>query len=146
MADGNWTLLHKFTDTSPAAAGAAASTDTLTGVSKYSYLLFVAIVTGGTGGTTDITVESEIVPDVWVNWARTPAVAATVTTKYSIVPEATTIVTTTGTSTAAVPSIALAAGICIGGHPGDKLRLVYTAGAGTSAGAAQTVYVLGRQG
>lgn len=142
---GEWKLIRAFSDTSPAAAGVAASARTATGCDQYQWLRFTCIVIGGTGGTTDITVQTKLSDDLWADWARTAAVAATVTTKYTIAPEASTVISTIGTTNDALTAytVVLAAGTCVGGHPGHTLRLVYTAGVGTSAGAAQVVYLHG---
>ena len=143
---GIWKEIRVFSGTSPAAAGVAASARTATDLRHYQWLRFTCIVTGGTGGATDITVQTKVHSDLWADWARTPAVAATVTTKYAIGPEATSVIPTIGTTDDALAgpyAVVLAAGTCVGGHPGDEIRLVYTAGAGTSAGAAQLVYLHG---
>jgi hypothetical protein len=140
----SWQLIRVFSDTSPAAAGYAASASTATGVDQYKWVRAICIVTGGTGGTTDITIQSEVCSDVWEDWARTPAVAATTTAKYAITPTGLLGVIPIGTSAEAIAAaVVLAVNTCVGGHPGHTLRLIYTAGAGTSAGAAQTTYLMG---
>jgi hypothetical protein len=142
----SWKLIREISDTSPAAAGVAASARVATGLSKFDWLLFVCSVTGGTGGTTDITIQGELADDLWIEWARTNAQAATVSAVEAIVPESASIVTVTGVDDDALTAagVTLATGVCIGGYPGDKVRAVYTAGAGTSAGATQTVRIFGR--
>jgi hypothetical protein len=146
---GSWQTIGVFSDNSPAAAGVVASALTITGCKSYNWFRFVALVTGDAVGTVDITIQSKIIADTWVDWARTPTVAATVTTKYYIVPESSSVITTVGTTDDALTgpyTVVLAAGTCCGGHPGESLRAVYTAGAGTTTGAAQVVYVQGRRG
>ena len=140
----SWELIRVFSDTSPAAAGYAASARTATKVDDFKWVRAICIVTGGTGGTTDITIQSEICTDVWEDWGRTPAVAAATTAKYAITPVGALGVVQTGTSAETIAAaVVLAVNTCVGGHPGHTLRLIYTAGAGTSAGAAQTTYLMG---
>ena len=140
-----WQLIRKFTDTSPAAAGNAASGETALNCALYKWIRITAQITGGTGGTTQMVVQSKMAGDTWVEWASSAAVAAGVTTVYVFSPEATAVVSTVGITddalTAYTPT--LAAGTCVGGHPGDTVRLVWVAGVGTSAGDAQVVYLEG---
>jgi hypothetical protein len=50
---------------------------------------------------------------------------------------ANTTITTVGTGTSPV----LAANTFLGGHPGNQVRALYVAGAGTAAGAAQSIEI-----
>lgn len=83
--------------------------------------------------------------DEWYDWCRFPQVAAATNKIYTCQSGAGSDITETGQCTTASPAIVLAANTFIGGHPGQRLRLVVTAGAGTSAGATQTVRVVGHR-
>ena len=145
---GRWELIGTFADDTPAAAGVVASAVTKNNLQLYNMFRFTCLITAGTGGTTDVTIQGKVFADTWVDWARTPAVPATTTVKYMIVPEANSPITVVGTTNDALTAytVILANGVCCGGHPGGAVRCVYTAGAGTSVKGAATVYLEGRRG
>lgn len=138
--------LHTITGTSPASASTAVI-GTATGLMAYDEFQITAILIGGTGTAGDIAwlqyrLDKDV--DVWVDWIRFAALTAGATVKQVVSPIASNTLTTVGTGTLASPgTVALAAGTCAGGKPGDTVRLVFTAGASTSAGATQTVYIRG---
>lgn len=138
--------LYTITGTSPAAAGSAII-GTVRNLGDFDWFQIFAILIGGTGSAgDDAWLQYRLDPDVdvWVDWLRFPAISASTTYKYAIDSGATTSIIATGSGTLAAPgTVALAANTFVGGHPGDTLRLVYTAGASTSAGKTQTVYVRG---
>lgn len=124
--------------TSPAAPGTAATT-AQGGFSDYEAITIVATITGATNGVLDVYVQHSPDGVTWydyVHFAQLAAGASAVT--YACNPALSNAIVTIGTGT----SPALAAGTCAGGHWFDQLRVLYVAGASTSAGAAQTVKVL----
>jgi hypothetical protein len=106
-----------------------------------------ATIIGGTGGVVDAWLQRKIEGvDAWRDWIRFPQVAAATTKRYSVqVMSSTTIHDVSEGTTASPGTPTIAANTSVGGHPGDKVRLVVTAGAGTSAGATQTIRVSGWQ-
>lgn len=133
--------------TSPASESVATA-GTIRGLEGYDSLHIDADLVGATGGTLSVFLQRKIADDVWVDWARFPDLAAEASaTNYSVWA---TTATTNGSavavgygtdSTPAAPTIA--ANTFIGGPPGEELRVVFSAGASTSAGAAQTIRITG---
>lgn len=146
-----------FTETSPAAPGttpssAVVTNSTVAGVA-YGLLdgmtclqIFAALV-GATGGTLDVYMQTS--PDFgqsWQDYAHFPQLAAAAaavkyTLNVSCNAQNTTMLTPVGVNL--VP--ALAANTCVGGTWGDRFRLLFVAGAGTSAGAAVSVRIVGQK-
>ncbi len=135
--------LHLITDTSPAAPGTAAG-DVAGGLDRYDSLTIIATLQGATGGTLDVYLQMS--PDggtTWIDYAHYPQLAAAAvssirTWTVSRAAEQKTL-TTVGSGT----SPALAANTIMGGDWGDRLRALYVAGASTSAGAVQTIRIVG---
>jgi len=143
-------LTQIITGTSPAAAGTAVISNPIRGLGAFDWFTIDAIVIGGTGGTIDLTLQRKIqnlsdgtAVDLWIDWLHFPQVAAVTTTKFSVQTGVSTTITTVGMQAESPGTTAatLAANTFLGGHPGNELRLLATAGAGTSAGATQTIYV-----
>lgn len=138
-----------ITDTSPAAAGTAVSAATLGGLGRFDALSFFVTITGATGGTIDVYLQTSFDGGTtWYDYAHfaQSAAAAAAVTKYFAVPNSdATGLTTVGKGTLASPGVALAASTILGGAWGDLMRAVYVAGASTSAGATQTIAVVGYQ-
>lgn len=135
----SWEHIGTITATSPASASTAATTATVEGLSAYEWFVFVATLTGATDGALDVYVQG-LFGDTWYDWghfAQISAGAAAAT--YQVQPQPNNGAVAIGSGT----SPALAADTFLGGYPGDKVRLVFTAGAGTSAGASQTLKVYG---
>lgn len=131
-------LVAVVSNTSPAAASTVAGTTTVN-ISDLAWFQVYLDVQGATGGALDVYIQSRY-GSLWVDWYHHPQMAAAAgSEKRVIVPESTSIVSTVGVDL--VP--ALASGACVGGKPGDALRLCFVAGAGTSAGAAQVMRVIG---
>lgn len=130
-----------ITGTSPASASTAQVGEEAKGLSRFQHFDFVLKEIGGTGGTVDVYIQRfDTNLNEWVDYAHFPQVAAATTARY---------VATSQPLTGANPILsvgqgttpALAANSIIGGHPGDKVRMVVTAGAGTSAGATQMLSI-----
>lgn len=135
---------HVFSDTSPAAAGTAVSASKAGALQRFGALTIIATLTGATGGTLDVYLQ--VSPDAGVTWydyahfAQLAAGAAAIT-KVITVSRAgqQTGIPTVGTDL----SPALAANAVVGGDFGDMMRVLLVAGASTSAGAVQTIKVIG---
>lgn len=138
--------------TSPAAPSTAAgpkaapdpTADVNVDLSRYEIDGVVAELVGATGGTLDVYLQFS--PDAgvtWVDWlhfAQLAAGAAAVKTAVAMHKPTAYSATTVGEGTApALPAAAL-----VPVHPGDRLRLLFVAGAGTTLGGVQTVRIFGR--
>ncbi len=127
--------------TSPAAASTVVSTS-LGGLGKYDTIRVDAKLVGATGGALDVYIQRKLATDVWADWIHyTQLAAAAASISYSLnsdyVPAS---IGTVGIGSDASPGVVLAAGTTVGGHPGETIRLVFVAGASTSAGAALLFY------
>jgi len=130
--------------TSPAAPSTAVlggASNVIGGLDEADWLHIVATVTGATGGTLDVYLQ--ISPDAgttWVDYIHFPQLAAAAAAvSYSYTSALNNALTVVGT--ALVP--ALAANSAAGGWWGKQMRAVCVAGAGTVAGAVQTMIVTG---
>jgi len=133
-----------LTGTSPASATTAAVGAAVGGLDRFSFFEIDAIVIGGTGGTIDLYLQRQVdkTNDIWLDWVHFPQVAAATTKRYTVSSIGNGSIVEVGQmNTALSGSLVLAANTCVGGHPGDAVRLVAVGGAGTSAGATQTVYL-----
>lgn len=129
-------------------SAAAASTTvlgTLYGLSQFDDLRFDAVLAGATGGVLDIYLQRKLAADVWLDWCRFTQLAASGAKRYSFsAGSGSNTITEVGLwADAGTGTQVLTANACLGGHPGDAIRMVGVAGSGTSAGAAQTIYVTG---
>jgi len=145
------TKLFELTGTSPASAITALGS-VARGLDAYDDFTIDARLTGATGGTLDVYLQRKVADDVWVDWlhfAQVSAAAAaasfsTCTSGRTALSTGQVLAVAQGTdSSAGTP--ALTAGAFVGGHPGQAVRVVFVAGASTSAGAAQTVRITARK-
>lgn len=134
-----------LSSTSPAAASTVIG-PTILGLYAFASLSITATLTGATGGVLDIYLQ--VSPDngtTWVDYAHFAQLSAgaAATTKCFTVSRGAqqTTITAVGTGTTPV----LAANTVVGGDFCDRMRVLYVAGASTSAGAAQTILVSGAQ-
>lgn len=108
-------------------------------LSRYEIAGVHSSLQGATGGTLDVVLQFS--PDcgvTWVDWMRFAQLAAgDPITRSVVAPHKPTAYSAT-TVPLAGPGAAM-----IPVHPGDRLRVVFVAGAGTSAGAMQTIKVYG---
>ena len=137
-----------YTATSPATAVTAVA-DPMGGLDKCDYVIIDASLAGGTGGTLDIYLQREIdgtASDVWADWYHFAQLSAGSTAKVSVTSDmaTTTAPIVIGIGTLAVPAVALAANTLTAREPMGRVRMVFVAGASTSAGAAQTIRFSGR--
>ena len=146
-----------FTGNSPATATTALVAGlTVNSLGRYSWLRIDALLQGGTGGTLDIYLQRLWRPyvggnpgtSVWLDWVHFPQLSAAASHKYTLfasVDQVSTAITEVGqlSDDLGTGSLVLPANTFTGGMPGDEIRAVAVAGASTTAGAAQTLYVFG---
>lgn len=136
--------VHLISDTSPAAASTAAGGH-IGMLQNYEALSIRATLTGPTGGTLDVYLQTSVDGTEWRDYAhftQIAAAAAAVTIGFSV--------SRSGQQTSILTigkdlTPALAANAVIGGDFGNQMRALYVAGAGTSAGAAQVIRITGVQ-
>lgn len=141
--------LLKLVETSPSAAGTVVGANQISGLDKLDSLMVYANIQGGTGGTLDVYLQTLMHctgsgdTGTWVDYAHFAQLASgAAATKrvWSVARQAqVTTITTVGTDA----SPALAANTILGGEWGSFWRFVFVAGASTSAGASQNVWVFG---
>jgi hypothetical protein len=135
-------IIGTLDDTSPAVAGTAAGGDIVEGLRSFQSIDLFATLRGAVGGTLDVWVQSRH-GATWYDLAHFPQLAAAAPaivyrlplSRYGDVVAAVVI------GTGLVPILAV--NVAVPGDFGDALRLVYTAGGGTNAGAVQSVQVCG---
>lgn len=131
--------------TSPAAASTAAGTVIACGLADLDSLTVVASLVGATGGTLDVYLQtSHDGGTTYYDWAHfTQLTAGNAALKVvAHVPRTQNVAATTiGSGTSPV----LAANTITGGSWGDQMRLLFVAGASTSAGAAISVQLIGNR-
>jgi len=130
--------------TSPAAESTVVETPTIDNLDGYDWLTVIGVLTGATGGTLDVYLQTEIAYNVWADWAHFPQIADGASVARYVLDSrmSASTITTIGGGTAAAPGVDLAASTVAFALPGKKIRAVAKAGAGTSAGAAQQLYVM----
>jgi hypothetical protein len=131
-----------LTDTSPAAASTVASTTGLvTGLDQFDWFTIDALLLGGTGGTLDVYVQRWIASlNEWRDWLHFAQLAAGATARYVVDSSwGQSGVVTVGQGTSPAIAVATQANL----HPGSRARLLFVAGASTSAGAVQKVVLSG---
>lgn len=150
-----------LTGTSPAAATGARGAEMarVGGLGRMTFLRIDALIQGATGGTLDLYLQRRIfgtnVPTpangIWLDWmhftslsAGASAIIYTVTCSHN---QPNVTIATVGqlSDDLTTGALVLASGAFTGGLPGDEIRLVAVASTGTSAGAAQSVYVTGHE-
>ena len=144
-----YTKLYTLSYTSPAATGTVAK-DPVGGLGKFDFITIDATIQGATGDTLDIYLQRELGQpgsDIWADWYHytqlAAAAAASSVTINSYMATAASYPVTIGIGTASAPGVALAVGSLVTPTPGERMRVVFVAGASTSAGAAQLFYVTG---
>jgi hypothetical protein len=138
-------MLKKWTGTSPSTATTSISSTIITGLDAFESMKIVTVLQGGTGGTLDVYLQMSDDPDgtVWIDYAHFTQLAdgaAQQTRLYSVSRQTERL---TAIQVAIGDTPALAAGTVLGGEFGAKMRVITVAGAGTSAGAPQTIYFIG---
>ena len=134
--------------TSPDEAGTVAG-PFVSGLARYLGLRVEARVVGATGGTLDVYLQRKIGPDLWADWVHFAQLAAGASallysfTIQNVSAAAGALTATTSGGTDETPTSTGGTGLITNSHPGDMVRLVYVAGASTSAGAAIRVLITG---
>lgn len=138
-------LIHKnagISGSAPSTATTAAVGGEQDGFSAWQFMSVTATYTGNTGGTLNVYVQRfDASIDAWVDWIAFPqaadgAAAATYVVSPMAAPQD---IYTVGTGL----TPALAADSFTGGLAGEKLRVIATSGAGTTAGASISVSFVG---
>jgi hypothetical protein len=132
-------LTVDLTATSPSSASTSAQT-AVTTVGPYRTMTMYTSLTGATGGVLDIYLQ--ITPDAgttFVDWAHFTQLAAGGANVKKVWTFAKSAQNITGVTVGTGTSPALAAATFIGGDWGNQIRVVFVAGASTSAGASQTI-------
>lgn len=137
-------LLLALSDTSPASASTAVGAGVASGFQDVTSLSIVATLTGATGGVLDVYLQTSFDGGTtwydYAHWTQISAAAAAVTKVWHMHRSiAVSTIATIGSGS----TPALAANAINGGAWGNAFRLVYVAGASTSAGAVQTVRLFG---
>lgn len=146
--------LQTLTGTSPAAVGTS-EIARIGGLAHASCLRIDAALVGATGGTLDIYLQRRIygtnIPTassgIWVDWLHfAQLTAGNAALKYTLWagdndPNTTILAVGQMSDDLLTGAPALAAATFTGGLPGDAIRCIAVAGAGTSAGALVTIYV-----
>lgn len=151
-----------FAGTTPNAPGSAVVGSTsagLRGFEEYDYFNVFADLVGATGGALDVYLERKVNDDAltstdakWTQFAhftQLAAAAAAIRYAFSFGGNGTmTAPVASGVSDEGTPTfgLVLAANTIIPGHPGNCVRCVATAGAGTSAGAAISITIVAWRG
>jgi len=136
--------IFRFQGTSPAAASVAAIDDPLERLESYEEFVAYADLVGATGGTLDVRIQQDLEPSsgVWRDWlafSQLAAGAAAISQAAAATDRNLPAVTVGGST----PALTSANGNI--GRPASRIRVVATAGSGTSAGAAVTVWLICRR-
>jgi hypothetical protein len=134
----------KMTNTSPATAITAVGDVILTDLEGYRSLVVEAVLQGATGGTLDVylqvTYDGGATWTDYAHFAQLAAGAAAIRHKFAVCRDVEKLtIVTPGKGT----SPTLTVNTVVGGDWGSAMRMLFVAGASTSAGAAQTVNVFG---
>jgi hypothetical protein len=133
------------TATSPASASTVVHTELFRSamLSRADLLTIDATLTGATGGTLDVYLQRKLASDKWRDLVHFAQLAAGAAAKhYSFTINGTTAtISDVGGGSDATPGVALAAGAVSNVPPGGDIRVVFVAGASTSAGASQSITI-----
>lgn len=137
-------ILLSLSDTSPASASTAVGARTVGGFQDVQSLTIIATLAGATGGALDVYLQTSFDGGTtWYDFAHFTQItaAAAAVTRLWHVNRAVAVSTVATIGSGTTP--ALAANAINGGAWGNAFRLLYVAGASTSAGAVQTVRLFG---
>jgi len=138
----------RLTETSPAAAGTAASAGVIPDLDKWESIMIVATLQGATGGALDIylqvrTKEQDGQADEWIDYAHFPQLAAGAASSVRVWSVSRSAQQLTLATVGKGTSPAITVNTILGGEFGSEMRVLFVAGVGTSLGAAQTIDVIG---
>ncbi len=111
------------------AAGTTVGTQFASGLSRFDHLTAYVTIVGGTGGTTDVTLQTSPDGTNWYDWGRTEDVAAGATDAFKITGSLDNKVTKVGKGNTPV----IAKGSVAAGSFGDRMRAITIRGTGASA-------------
>lgn len=130
---------------SPAVPGTVISSKLPGSFLTADVVTITALLTGATGGTLDVLLQYQAATNVWVDWVRFPQItAAAAQACYQVSSNGTgtsTILTSSISTDVAVGTGGLAANAMSNIQPNGPVRVVFIAGASTSAGASQSFIV-----
>lgn len=134
-----------ITGASPSATGSAVIGTPIASLAEFDWFTLDFQVACPSGSTLDLVLQRKIpdpTVDLWVDWIRLPQLTSSQSKAYTVQAQPLTAVTAVGTgaTSTGITGATLAANTSIGGHPGDKIRLVGTTPNGVT-GVNQTVYV-----
>lgn len=148
MGSGN-RQLFSISGTSPAEASTAVLGDLGRGLTRYNWFTIHADLIGATDGTLDVRIQrqiamaAEVTGGLWSDWiAFTQLGDGASAISYATDVATNSAITAVGGGSDSSPTVALAAGSVLGGHPGERCRVVCTAGAGTTVGALVEIYLV----
>lgn len=106
-------------------------------------LVIDAALAGGTGGTLDVYLQRKVAANTWRDWVHFPQLSAAATKKYSFVVtgEGTSIVEVGTGTDASAAGVSIAANTVVNVIPTGDVRVVFVSGAGTSAGASNSITI-----
>jgi len=135
-----------ITATSPSSASPnVASTGIVGGLSGFDALTIIGNLQGGTGGTLDVYLQTSYDGGTtWYDYAHFPQLSAGAAASLRAYQVNRTTAVTAATTIGSGLNTALAADTILGGAWGDMMRLLFDGGAGTSAGASQSVTIIGQ--
>lgn len=138
-----------FTITATCSATQSTTTlgGTVAGLLRFDWFTLDANLAGATGGTLDVYLQREIASDLWADWCHFPQLTnGQAATQYCAQSgsDKTIHVVEQGTD-ASAGTPALAANTFLGGHPGNRVRMVMVTGSGVTGAASQTVKITGWQ-
>lgn len=132
-----------LTDASPAAASTVASaTAVATGLDQFDWFTIDAKLLGATGGTLDVYLQRWVASlQEWRDWIHFAQLGAGAAAARYVVDSSLgqSGIVTVGQATSPLIGVATMANL----HPGSRARLLFVAGASTSAGAVQSVVLSG---
>jgi hypothetical protein len=132
-----------LTDTSPASATSATSAGYAGGLQYFDTLTIISTLQGGTGGNLSVYLQTTFDDGVtWFDFAHYQTISAGASAATNIWHVHRSTAVTAATTIGSGTSPALAVNTINGGAFGDRIRVLYVAGAGTSAGASQTVRII----
>lgn len=113
------------------------------GLDEWARCIFDLTLTGGTGGTLDVYIQSSVTGGAtWFDIAHAPQIAAgSAAARFTFTVGRSLGVASMTATNVSDGTPALAANTVVANGMGDSLRVVYVAGAGTSAGAPQVVNI-----
>lgn len=149
--------IFQFNEATPSSPGTVASSQFVSGsagppglatgqIDDYAAIFVEANLIGATGGTLDVYLQNS--PDMgtsWYDFAHWPQLAAGAPAINYVFTAATGAQNLTFAPVGRNLAPALASGTATGGAWGDRFRLVMVAGAGTTAGAAVSVRIVGQR-